>query len=279
MNVVFGAGKFSHVHLKVLYENQINKVILVKKTLWTDSQKETFVQEHPMMDLVFEQDVETNNDIVHIVTPSVSHAKLLYKNRNAKKIFVEKPAVLFNEHDDFVFTNIVKEKTASGQLLIYQNDWLAQVQTYRTTAKKPKFLEFTYDVKNPNTIDPVAETGSHAIILLSKWCKPDCPIELQDLTVKGQRSKLRFVANDIQIVINMSNGLRKESDWSIKIDNELFNRKQLGHTLMSNTMKTMLANTKPMTDWYDSSWLIHKIRLINKQELFQKHMDTYYTNG
>jgi hypothetical protein len=279
MNVVFGAGKFSHVHLKVLYENNIKKVILVKKTSWTNLQKQMFMQKHPMMDIVFEDDAKTVDNIVHIVTPSESHAQLLYKNKKAKKIFVEKPAVLFNEHDDFVLTNTVKALTTSGQLLVYQNDWLAQVQTYRTNQKKPKFLEFTYDVKNPNTIDPVTETGSHAIILLSKWCKPDCAIKLQDLSVEGQRTKLSFIANDIQIVINMSNGLRTESDWSMKIDNEVFNREQLGHTLMSNTMKTMLTNTKPMTDWYDSSWLIHKIRLINKQELFKKHMDTYYSNG
>ena len=278
MNVVFGAGKFSHVHLKCLYENQITQVTLVKKTLWTETQKKMFMQKHYMMDLIFEKDPNITDNIIHIVTPSESHAELLYRNKKAKKIFVEKPAVLFNQDNDFIFSNIVKELTVSGKLKIYQNDWLAQVQNYRTNDKKPKFLEFTYDVKNPNTIDPVTETGSHAIILLSKWCKPDCVINLNNLSVDGDRTKLSFVANNIQVVINMSNGLRKESYWSLKIDEEYFDRDKLGHILMSNTMKTMLKDTKPITDWYDSSWLIHKIRLINKQELFKKQMDTYYCN-
>ena len=35
MNIIFGAGKFSNVHLKVLREKGIRKAILAKKSFWT----------------------------------------------------------------------------------------------------------------------------------------------------------------------------------------------------------------------------------------------------
>ena len=42
MNIIFGAGKFSNVHLKVLKEKGIRKAILAKKSSWTEKQKKSF---------------------------------------------------------------------------------------------------------------------------------------------------------------------------------------------------------------------------------------------
>ena len=44
MNIIFGAGKFSNVHLKVLREKGIRKAILAKKSFWTDKQKQQGIQ-------------------------------------------------------------------------------------------------------------------------------------------------------------------------------------------------------------------------------------------
>ena len=109
MNIIFGAGKFSNVHLKVLKEKGIRKAILAKKSSWTDKQKQEFKNKHDDMKLFFDNQPNINNETIHIVTPSKTHAKVLYENKNAKKIFIEKPAVLFNSDSDYILSNKVNE--------------------------------------------------------------------------------------------------------------------------------------------------------------------------
>ena len=45
---------------------------------------------------------------------------------------------------------------------------------------------------------------------------------------------------------------------------------------MSNTMSIFLNDLSPFTDWYESSWLIHKLRMIKNQDLYNKQLRVYY---
>mgnify|MGYP006237613173 FL=1 len=130
MNVIFGAGKFSNVHLKVLKEKGIHKAILAKKSSWTEKQKKSFKKKHNDMQLFFDNQPNVYNETIHIVTPSKTHAKVLYENKNAKKIFIEKPAVLFNSDSDYILSNKVNELIWQYGLVVYQNDWLSQSLHY-----------------------------------------------------------------------------------------------------------------------------------------------------
>mgnify|MGYP001422422271 FL=1 len=276
MNIIFGAGKFSNVHLKVLKEKGIRKAILAKKSSWTDKQKQEFKNKHDDMKLFFDNQPNIYNETIHIVTPSKTHAKVLYENKNAKKIFIEKPAVLFNSDSDYILSNKVNELIWQYGLVVYQNDWLSQTLHYRINKGKPYSIDFTYHVKNPNNEDHITEIASHAMILLSKWCSVNSKIKLNFESIGDQYTVLNFTIDDIKVHLNMSNGLRDKSFWSLKIDDEYFSTDNIGHALMSNTMNVMLKDLKPFTDWYESSWLIHKLRLIKDEDLYQEHLKGYY---
>ena len=276
MNIIFGAGKFSNVHLKVLKEKGIRKAILAKKSSWTDKQKQEFKNKHDDMKLFFDNQPNIHNETIHIVTPSKTHAKVLYENKNAKKIFIEKPAVLFNSDSDYILSNKVNELIWKYGLVVYQNDWLSQTLHYRINKGKPYSIDFTYHVKNPNNEDHITEIASHAMILLSKWCSVNSKIKLNFESIGDQYTVLNFTIDDIKVHLNMSNGLRDKSFWSLKIDDEYFSTDNIGHALMSNTMNVMLKDLKPFTDWYESSWLIHKLRLIKNEDLYQEHLKGYY---
>ncbi len=276
MNIIFGAGKFSNVHLKVLKEKGIHKAILAKKSSWTDKQKQEFKNKHDDMKLFFDNQPNIHNETIHIVTPSKTHAKVLYENKNAKKIFIEKPAVLFNSDSDYILSNKVNELIWQYGLVVYQNDWLSQTLHYRINKEKPNSIDFTYHVKNPDNEDHITEIASHAMILLSKWCSVNSKIKLNFESIGDQYTVLNFTIDDIKVHLNMSNGLRDKSFWSLKIDDEYFSTDNIGHALMSNTMNVMLKDLKPFTDWYDSSWLIHKLRLIKDEDLYQEHLKGYY---
>lgn len=276
MNIIFGAGKFSNVHLKVLKEKGIRKAILAKKSSWTDKQKQEFKNKHDDMKLFFDNQPNIYNETIHIVTPSKTHAKVLYENKNAKKIFIEKPAVLFNSDSDYILSNKVNELIWQYGLVVYQNDWLSQTLHYRINKGKPYSIDFTYHVKNPNNEDHITEIASHAMILLSKWCSVNSKIKLNFESIGDQYTVLNFTIDDIKVHLNMSNGLRDKSFWSLKIDDEYFSTDNIGHALMSNTMNVMLKDLKPFTDWYESSWLIHKLRLIKNEDLYQEHLKGYY---
>lgn len=276
MNIIFGAGKFSNVHLKVLKEKGIRKAILAKKSSWTDKQKQEFKNKHDDMKLFFDNQPNIYNETIHIVTPSKTHAKVLYENKNAKKIFIEKPAVLFNSDSDYILSNKVNELIWQYGLVVYQNDWLSQTLHYRINKGKPYSIDFTYHVKNPNNEDHITEIASHAMILLSKWCSVNSKIKLNFESIGDQYTVLNFTIDDIKVHLNMSNGLRDKSFWSLKIDDEYFSTDNIGHALMSNTMNVMLKDLKPFTDWYESSWLIHKLRLIKHEDLYQEHLKGYY---
>ena len=278
MNIIFGAGKFSNVHLKVLKEKGIHKAILAKKSSWTDKQKQEFKNKHDDMKLFFDNQPNIHNETIHIVTPSKTHAKVLYENKNAKKIFIEKPAVLFNSDSDYILSNKVNELIWQYGLVVYQNDWLSQTLHYRINKEKPNSIDFTYHVKNPDNEDHITEIASHAMILLSKWCSVNSKIKLNFESIGDQYTVLNFTIDDIKVHLNMSNGLRDKSFWSLKIDDEYFSTDNIGHALMSNTMNVMLKDLKPFTDWYDSSWLIHKLRLIKDEDLYQEHLKGYYEN-
>ena len=228
------------------------------------------------MQLFFDNQPNVYNETIHIVTPSKTHAKVLYENKNAKKIFIEKPAVLLNSDSDYILSNKVNELIWQYGLVVYQNDWLSQTLHYRINKGKPYSIDFTYHVKNPDNEDHITEIASHAMILLSKWCNVNSKIKLNFESIGDQYTVLNFTIDDIKVHLNMSNGLRDKSFWSLKIDDEYFSTDNIGHALMSNTMNVMLKDLKPFTDWYDSSWLIHKLRLIKDEDLYQEHLKGYY---
>ena len=114
------------------------------------------------------------------------------------------------------------------------------------------------------------------MILLSKWCDANSKIKLNFESTGDNYTVLNFTIDDIKVHLNMSNGLRDKSFWSLKIDEEYFSTDDIGHALMSNTMSIFLNDLSPFTDWYESSWLIHKLRMIKNQDLYNKQLRVYY---
>jgi len=269
--IILGAGAFSHAHIRCMLELGILKCTIAKHSEWTSEQKNKFIQDYPSMAFTFDNNPDTTDKNVHIVTPSNKHAQLLYRNnQSAKKIFVEKPSVLYNNHDDFDYANAVNGT-------IYQNDWLAQVQMHRTCKDKPSVVSFTYDVKNKNEIDHITEIWSHVINFISIWIEPNCKIITHSQKYKNRTSSISCIINDeLELNINSTNGFEEKSKWHLRVDNDEFNSEQFGGDLLINTLSTMLTSKEPLTDWYKSSWLIHRFRLLSSKEIFDSQFSLNY---
>ena len=261
--VIFGAGAFSHAHLRCLKELGITECVLAKNTPWTSQQQHKLADAHPLISFTFDNKPDITDKIVHIVTPSNTHAELLYRySRLSSKIFIEKPSVLYNKDIDFNYANFISNT-------VYQNDWLAQIQNHRSRKYKPSIIHFKYDVKNKNQIDHITEIWSHVINLVSLWYKPNCKIHLNSELVKNNARNIScIIDNELELNISTTSGLVEKSKWQLQIDNEEFTSEELGGSLLINTLSTMLTNKLPLTDWYNASWLIHKFRLLSSPEIF-----------
>lgn len=261
--VILGAGAFSHAHIRCLLELGVTECTIAKQSEWTGEQKHKFAEDYPLMAFTFDNSPNAKDKNVHIVTPSNTHAELLNRyNTWAAKIFVEKPSVLYNKPRDFDYANLVTNT-------IYQNDWLAQVQNHRTCKDKPSIVNFTYHVKNRDDIDHITEIWSHVINFISQWIEPDCNIFIHSQSYKKRTRSINcIINNELTLNINSTNGLVEKSEWHLRVDDEQFESKQFGGNLLINTLNTMLTGTVPLTDWYTSSWLLHKFRLLSSKEIF-----------
>jgi len=269
--VIVGAGAFSHAHIRCLLELGVTQCIIAKQSEWTSEQKNKFTKDHPLMAFTFDNSPNAKDKNVHIVTPSNKHAELLNRyNTWANKIFVEKPSVLYNKPRDFDYANLVTGK-------IYQNDWLAQIQNHRINKVKPSIVSFTYNVKNKDEIDHITEIWSHVLNFISQWIEPDCKIVIHSQKYKKRTRSINcIINNELTLNINSTNGLDEKSNWHLSIDQEQFNSNQFGGSLLVNTLNTMLTNNTPLTDWYKSSWLIHRFRLLSSKDIFDNQFLSYY---
>jgi len=270
-SVILGAGAFSHAHIRCLIELGITECTIAKNSTWTDEQKHKFAEDHPLMTFTFDNKPDITDKIVHIVTPSNTHAELLYRySRLSSKIFIEKPSVLYNKDIDFNYANFISNT-------VYHNDWLAQIQNYRSRKYKPSIIHFTYDVKNKDDIDHITEIWSHVINLISMWVEPNCKIITHSQTYKNRTRSINCVINDqLTLNINTTNGLVEKSKWHLRIDDEQFDSDQFGGNLLINTLNTMLTDEQPLTDWYKSSWLLHRFRLLSSKEIFDSQFSLDY---
>jgi hypothetical protein len=270
MNIIFGAGKFSHTHLRVLNELNIKDVILAKSSAWTEEQKQNFVDMHKNISFLFDNAPDTKNSIVHIVTPSHTHLEMMHRCANANLVFVEKPSVLYNTKADFEIANTITNK-------VYQNDWLSQIQHHRQSKEKPKSIVFRYDIKNKDKIDHIAEIWSHVLNFISIWFEPDCKIELEHLELNKESTSLKATLDDCtELLIQTTSGLVDKSTWELCVDEETFNNTLLGGSLLLDTFNNIFNEDKPLTDWYRSSWMVHRFRLINCYDIFNNDFLNYY---
>jgi hypothetical protein len=273
-HLIIGAGKFSHAHIRVLQELNVNNIEITKKTSWTNDIKDQFLSRHPNVNFVFSNLINAENKLVHIVTPSHTHLEILNLCSNAKSIFIEKPSVLFDIDDDFVKANIIYKSKQT----IYQNDWFAMIHNFRKTHSKPNKINFDYHVVNNEKIDCITEIISHLIIFLSQWINCNDAIHLIKITQDEYQTQMSLNVNDIEIEINVS--LRnKSSNWKIDIDNEHFDNEILGKKLMLMSMENFINAQQPFTDWYKTSWLLHKIRSFNNMIKFNDQLTQYYINS
>jgi hypothetical protein len=269
MHVIIGAGSFSHTHIRVLNELGINDVCIAKKTDWTKDQQIVFREMHPNVSFTFDNNPKVFDKIVHVVTPSYTHAHVLNEYIGAKSIFVEKPSVLYNTQNDLKITNNISHT-------IYQNDWLSQIQNYRTNKEKPSSIYFRYDVKSKGTVDHITEIWSHVINFISIWFAPNCEIHVNNMTFNNNTTSINVLIDQTSLSIESSNGLTDKSVWELIVDGEVFNSEKFGGSLLLNTFKSVLTNKNPLTNWYDSSWLIHKFRLLSFPEMYDNHYNEFY---
>lgn len=269
-HIIVGSGSFSHAHIRVLNDFNIKQIILLRKSKWNKETTQYFKNTHPDIDFTFADSAKYNNSIVHIVTPSNTHLSVLAQCKSAKQILLEKPSVLYNTEVDF------KNSNKLYQLPIYQNDWLSQIQNYRKSKNQPKNIKFVFDVKNKNQIDHVTEIWSHAINFLSLWFEPNCLIYIEKMFKDSTTSFVKVTLDNHTVLeIHTSNGHVNKSQWSLSVDNESFNSDQFGGKLFSDVIKNLLNNDQPLTNWYKSSWLIHKFRLLSFPEMFDYQYHKY----
>ena len=173
-HIILGAGKFSHVHVRVLAEFNINDMIICKRSEWLDSQRNLFTTQHPTQTFSFRNQLDIDayqNSIVHVVTTSDQHLNnMLDVYKYATAIFVEKPAVLLHNNSTCEQINILKTQC---NIPIYHNDWLAGLYNHLSTKRRPTAIHFNYDVANNDPeLDPITEIASHSCNLLSLWVLP-----------------------------------------------------------------------------------------------------------
>ena len=151
------------------------------------------------------------------------------------------------------------------------------MQNYRQNKTQPKKINFIYHVKNKDKIDHITELWSHVINFISLWFDPNCKIHVQKMVQINEKYFCKIIIDDCTTLsIITSNGFVEKSQWSLSIDDEKFTNDQFGGKLLTDTLNIMLCNKKPLTDWYKSSWLIHKFRLLTFPEMFNNHCDNYY---
>ena len=118
--VIFGAGAFSHAHLRCLKELGITECILAKNTPWTSQQQHKFASRLFLISFTFDNKPIVTDKIVHIVTPSNTHSELSIYSRLSSKIFIEKP--MYFTIKIWILIMLILFDT------VYRNDWLAQIQ-------------------------------------------------------------------------------------------------------------------------------------------------------
>lgn len=272
-HLIIGAGKFSHAHIRVLQELGVKNIEITKKTHWTDNIKNQFLSRYPNVNFEFSNNIDTENKLVHIVTPSNTHIEILDLCSNAKSIFIEKPSVLFDTDDDFVKAN----KIYKSSFKIYQNDWFAMVHKFRNTNNKPKKINFDYHVVNNEKIDCVTEIISHLVIFLSHWVNCNDHMHILKVMQDDYQTQMLLNINDIEVDIKVS--LRNNaSNWKIYVDAEYYDNEILGRKLMPMSVQNFINAQQPFTNWYESAWLLHKIRLFDNVFKFNDHLRQHYTN-
>ena len=278
-HVVLGAGKFSHAHLRVLAEFGISDIAICKKSLWTDDQRNLFLQRHPIQSLSFYNNANVelfSNSIAHIVTPSDQHLKnMLDMHTHAAAIFVEKPAVLLINDTMCEQANILRTHC---KIPIYHNDWLAGLNNYRSLKTRPARINFSYDVANTDPmLDLITEIASHSCNLLSIWVSPREQMTVMSTMQSADSLHMYLQFNgDLKIVISVSQGKVTRSAWQCLIDNEKFSNISLGSQLLAATFDRVINNKPSLTDWYDASWLINKLRMHSDQLGFETLLNQWY---
>lgn len=278
-HLIIGAGNFSHAHIRTLNELSVKEFWICRKSNWSNTSINEFTsryQENKIHFVTLDETVNNNkfDDMLAIVvTPSETHLDILSKLLSFKRIFLEKPAVLFLNQQDFILAKKIHNEKQS----IYHNDWLAQINQFRKNQDKPKTIAFTYDVKDTRKINHVTEIISHLIGYLSMWCPPDCKIDINHYDCCDPSiTKIKFFIDEIDVSVSVSNGKVPHSVWSIIIDDELFTNETLGGKLMLNTLNTMLIGDTPLTNWYKTSWLIYKFQTLETPDVFENQYNLYY---
>jgi predicted dehydrogenase len=279
-HLIIGAGKFSHAHLRVLNELGVTQVDILKNSTWQVEQTSAFKTKHPNLHLSFfsrEDDNITSefykDKIVHIVTPSNTHLNILKEVYTAQRIFLEKPSVLYDSESSFKLAKYIFDNAYT----IYHNDWFANIQELRTDKSCPTNISFSYDVVNNDVDNLITEIASHCLILLTNWFEPNSNISIQKLNILSDLAEI-VVTIDYNTTVNISvtAGRVTASSWQCSINNEQFDSATIRGTLLINTLNTMLTNTKPFTNWYKASWMIHRFRMLQEPDLFNWQFNEYY---
>jgi hypothetical protein len=270
-HVILGAGKFSKAHIRLLSEYGINELSIAKKTEWSDNKKDDFVSMFPNCKINFLETYQaTKQDMLHIVTPSDTHLQnMLFYAEKVKSIFVEKPAVLFNNEQDYESANLLLDT------VIYHNDWLSQITDNLNTV--PKNIKFSYHVANKDNINLWTEVLSHVVIMCSKWVSPFDEISVIYCHDHERTLQLELIfSGKLTLEVDISSGFLKKSKWHCQIDDYEYSSDNDGGRLMNKSFGKFINSNSPLTDWYKSSWLLHRIKYLNNCEDFSSKYLKHY---
>lgn len=279
-HVIIGAGRFSHTHLRVLAECGERAVSLCRRSPWSDNEMREYSTKHAALDINFrclaDQTLDLSDALVHVVTSSANHLDMMLEiSGRAKRIFVEKPAVLLDTPAQRSNANILRGMCRG---IIYQDDWLARLRDRLYDPGRPTRIKFVYDVKDDRRdIDLTTEIASHACNLMICWISPTEKVQLHECIVTDNSLDLSMTfSGNLYVKIEVTKGCVDQSQWSCQIDDKTYDSQYLGGALLLETFRLVKTGDVPATDWYATSWLIKKLSMLNDQTGFDQLLHEYH---
>ena len=271
-HLIYGAGRWSHAHLRVLSELGDCNVFLTKHK-FTEREKHFFNSNYSIVKGFFNQSqlggdeltkTKFSPDFTHIVTPSHTHLDVLNKIlirenecRTQSSIIIEKPTVLLNTIHDYTKCLNIQEKRKN----IHYCDWMAWSISKKRTPKKT--LKFCYYVRNNvQSREIIREVISHFASLCLNFFDFNCEIEPSNCSLSGNSVVANLTIDGVQVAIDVKTNTGLKSFWEIQLDDYCKNTDSTPGLEFHRVLENFISNKKPRTNWIHNSVLTERFNQI-----------------
>ena len=285
-HLIYGAGRWSHAHLRVLSELG-NCEVFLTKNIFTEYEKYFFKSNYSIVKGFLNQSqldgdeltkTKLSPDFTHIVTPSHTHLDVLNKILLREKkcgaqsvIMIEKPTVLLNTlHDYKKCINIQKKRKN-----IHYCDWMAW--SVSKEQKPKKILKFCYYVENNvQSREIIREVISHFAALCLNFFDFNCEIKLSNYSLSENSILANLTIDGVQVVIDVKTNTGLKSFWEIQLDDYFKNTNSTPGRELYHVLENFISNKKPRTNWIHNSVLTERFNqmlMFNNTKHFTENLN------